>query len=693
MNSTLFLPEQRRWRWWLGAIMGMGLLLRLMVWRWHQFYPLGGDEREYFNQALTWLQGKGYHELPLMRPPLYPVFLAAAFELFDAQIQRVRLVQALIGSGSIYLQWLLTRLALKRDGAAPLVSAALIGLSYTLAANATELLTETIFLAGMTLVICLLLLTILNRQGRLALMLAAIAGIGVGLLALFRSVALPLLPLGGLWLLSCGIALRNNLASRRQVWSVGRLALVFLLGGIVTLAPWTLRNGLRYGQMIIVDTTGAENLWLDNDPAGREAVKRQLYALGDDRGARQTLAMSRGLAAIRNDPARFISKAAGEALKLTALEYWDDLRDRPAIWVPPAEVWLRLLLGDGIWLVLMTAGTFGLWLLPDTRLRWFFGLWAMYIVATSLIFHVELRYRLPLYPVLAVGAVTGLSGTSPVVPARILLRKVAGLVSVVVLLLLLMFHRPYLQEGTMLVRKHWALWRGAPAIALQVDPESALARVALARHDFPACRTDLTHCADLEMLLRAAIAVKPAHPYAHLMLGALLREQGRMDLARSEFDYETASLEDLQHWSVVSIGPRGVSHLDIGDGLDLGDIEGFYPATAGWRWTKGQARVWLAGNLAPVTLRVRMSSGRPPASTQIPVRLFIAGKEITRLMVGPDWQTYTVPIPTEFVTSGAGATAIPFTIETATFRPRALDRTDDDNRLLGVKVDWIEVAR
>src|SRR5215207_3922795 len=93
----------------LPSLLLLGLGLRLLVWRWHEFYPLGGDETEYFNQALTWLQGKGYHELQFMRPPLYTVFLAVVFQLFDSQVQRVRLVQALISTGTIGLIWLWSR--------------------------------------------------------------------------------------------------------------------------------------------------------------------------------------------------------------------------------------------------------------------------------------------------------------------------------------------------------------------------------------------------------------------------------------------------------------------------------------------------------------------------------------------------------------------------------------------------------
>ncbi len=151
------LPATWRGRLALGVLLIVALVLRLAVWRWHRLYPLGGDEREYFSQALTWLQGKGYHDLPLMRPPLYPAFLAVVFQLFDSQVQRVRLVQALISTGGVYLQWLFVRLALpQHNERAPLLAAALVAVSFTLAANATELLTETTFVVGLLVVLSLL---------------------------------------------------------------------------------------------------------------------------------------------------------------------------------------------------------------------------------------------------------------------------------------------------------------------------------------------------------------------------------------------------------------------------------------------------------------------------------------------------------------------------------------------------------
>ena len=94
---------------WLGVLILLALGLRLLAWRWHELYDLGGDEREYFNQALTLLREHVYVELNLMRPPLYTGFLAAGMYLFDSLVQRLRLIQALIGALTVVPIYLLTQ--------------------------------------------------------------------------------------------------------------------------------------------------------------------------------------------------------------------------------------------------------------------------------------------------------------------------------------------------------------------------------------------------------------------------------------------------------------------------------------------------------------------------------------------------------------------------------------------------------
>ncbi|HMQ32873.1 MAG TPA: glycosyltransferase family 39 protein, partial [Chloroflexaceae bacterium] len=524
----------------LAAIALAGLALRLAVWRWREFQGLGGDEQEYFNAAVALLRDREYTELLFMRPPLYPVFLAASIYVVDSLVMNLRLVQAALSAATVPLVYLLAREVARGGGLdsgagrrGALVAAALCALSYTLAANATELLTETLFLFGLAGALWLLL-----RAGRLASWrLAALAGLGIGALCLVRSVALPLLPLGAAWLL---VRAKRNAQSAarsgRSARSPFAPAVAFVAATLLVVLPWTARNYATYGGVILIDTTGAENLWLDNDPAGREAVKAQLYAMGEDRLGRQQLATRRGLEAIAADPGRFAAKAWGELLRFFALEQSDDMLARPAIWVSPVETWARLLLGDALWLLTLLAGSYGLaaallaspragpplrtsppsplsaaerggraaagvrsaglakaWRsasdLPRAMLHalrspaWLLAPWALYVLLTTLIFHVELRYRLPLYPALLPYA--GLAMVGGLGHMRGASRWAAA--AAAALLALTLLHAPYPGLAWGLGWKHWHLGRAEAALARgDVEAARRAAEAALARDEGPA---------------------------------------------------------------------------------------------------------------------------------------------------------------------------------------------------------------
>ena len=754
----------------LIIIIALGLILRLLAWRWHEFYALGGDEREYLEQAITLVRDHQYGELRLMRPPLYPLFLAGCIYLVDSLVQNLRLVQALISAATVPLVYLLTReVTWRSDRRTPALLAALLcALSYTLAANASELLTEALFLFGLTTALWLLL-----RAARTeGLPETILAGLIIGALCLLRSVALPLLPLGALWLLVRRWAHRD--APLRHGWG---LAVVYVLATLLIVLPWTVRNYTTYGGLILIDTTGAENLWLDNDPAGRESVKAQLYALGDDRLARQRLATQQGLAVISADPARFAAKAWGELKKLFALEFSDDLLARPAIWVSQPEVAARLLLGDGIWLLMLLAGGVGLARgsgvggrgsgvantergdentnQHDTSLSrvtcplppapcplppapWLLLPWALYVALTTLIFHVELRYRLPLYPALLPyaglvlagvgsgvrGQGSGVRGQGSGVRGRVLaaivpdshairaqhpMKRAAGVrlsaigyrlsaIVPVVCITLTLLHMNYPALAWRLGWKHWDLGRAEAALnqhdpatarqaalaALARDDSSALARVALARTDLLA--GDQVAAASQ---LDAAVRALPAHPYAHLLRGDLLRRQGHLDSARADLAYETSSREDLQSWAWTRFASDPPTGLALGDGLDLGFIRGFHSLRAGeggFRWTTGDAEVRLTLPPGATTVRLHAASGRPDGSaTELSVTL--DGRDAGTILISADSGVYVLALPVR-----PPNTHVVVGLRSSTFTPRDYDKASPDGRTLGVKLEEVEIV-
>ncbi len=193
-------------------------------------------------------------------------------------------------------------------------------------------------------------------------------------------------------------------------------------------------------------------------------------------------------------------------------------------------------------------------------------------------------------------------------------------------------------------------------------------------------------------MLQDATAVVPDHPYAHLLLGGLARERGDVDQARREFAYETASLEDLQRWMRLSYGPRPLTRLDLGDGLDLGNIEGWHAAADGMRWTTAHAQAWLARPTDGGTLRLRLAHGRPSDAVtgdNLPVRVSVDGRFIAVVEVGDPWQVYDVPLPEDMPSMDA---LMMISLDAPTFRPRSFDRANGDDRALGVMVDWIDTV-
>src|SRR5262249_55811322 len=140
-------------------------------------------------------------------------------------VHRLRLIQEIIGALTVLPIYALTH-RLFGDRRVAFVGGLLVAANYSLAANATELLTETLFLFGLTVLFWLLLVArppdaIPHATTRPAAATegppyrmwwrAGLAGLILGALALLRSVALPLLPLGALWLLA-----RRPLTTDRQ---------------------------------------------------------------------------------------------------------------------------------------------------------------------------------------------------------------------------------------------------------------------------------------------------------------------------------------------------------------------------------------------------------------------------------------------------------------------------------------------
>jgi len=335
---------------------------------------------------------------------------------------------------------------------------------------------------------------------------------------------------------------------------------------------------------------------------------------------------------------------------------------------------------------------------------WLLAPWALYVLLTTLIFHVELRYRLPLFPALlpyAALALVELMWRRP--PSTVhrppsTVRRPSLLAALVPLacLALTLLHMNYLALGWQLGGKHWRLAQAEAALAqgdgpgairaaegaLALDARSALARIDLARaallaSDRPAALA----------YLDAAIAVIPEHPQAHVLRGDLRRALGDSDGARADLAYETASLQDLQAWGWERFVTQPPARLTLGDGLDLGFVRGFHALALGdegFRWTQGAAELRLAAPANFSTLRLRVASGRPPQAAPVPLELLVNGAVVGTFSIGAEWQELALPL------AGAGDELL-VELRSPTFTPRSFDRASPDGRQLGVQLAWAEL--
>jgi hypothetical protein len=332
--------------------------------------------------------------------------------------------------------------------------------------------------------------------------------------------------------------------------------------------------------------------------------------------------------------------------------------------------------------------------------------WALYTLLTALLFHVELRYRLPLYPALLPYAAWALVRMFErrfwivdwkQVSSKIQDPKPKLLLSGLTCLLILgviLLHRPYVHEAWSLAWKHTRLWQaerahvrgdapGAQAAAqaaLKWDADSALARVALAR----AALLEGSQTRALEML-DAAVAALPAHPHAHLLRGAILRAEGQQDSARAELAFERNSLEDLQGWAWEVFAPiaPAPAALQVGGGLDLGFVHGFWLAeAAAYRWSSAESQIALLAPAGTARLDLQLASGRPAGAPPVELEVAADGRALGRLQLETNWHTYNLPLdhpPGRIV----------LTLRSPTFRPRDYDRASPDDRALGAMVGQV----
>lgn len=256
-------PDRRFW-WWVGAAVLIGLVLRVAWGLWAAQPPQGlFDPARYQGYARAIADGDGYIE-PLSAegrptayyPPGYPWFLGIVTWLGRPLTDDIPLlgamVQAVLGAASVALAAVAGRhLGGRRAG---IVAAFGLALYPNLVFHGGALLGETLYIA-LSLAFAVLVVTTRFPHGLTAGRAAAI-GVLLGLAVMVRPISLAVVPV---LVLTWWLATRD----RRLVLRSSLVALVAVGACIV---PWTIRNAVQMDAFVAISTNTGDNLCIGNGP-------------------------------------------------------------------------------------------------------------------------------------------------------------------------------------------------------------------------------------------------------------------------------------------------------------------------------------------------------------------------------------------------------------------------------------------
>jgi len=188
-----------------------------------------GDGPDYLDTAQALCTQHAYPErgnLPFFRAPGLPFFIAGVTGCSPGWTRAIKYGLAMCDALSVLLIFLIA----ERLGTKKWIAALLAALHPFFVMAVTDIRSEPLFMMFFVAAIWLLL------RGNHAL-----SGVAIGLAALTRPTGLLCIPLFAIF------------ARRRFA--------IFLAAALLTLAPWTIRNYLRFGELIVVNDAAGFNLW------------------------------------------------------------------------------------------------------------------------------------------------------------------------------------------------------------------------------------------------------------------------------------------------------------------------------------------------------------------------------------------------------------------------------------------------
>ena len=221
------------------------------------------DEQYYISMVDNFLFVRNYetpqtYDAQVM--PGYPIFLAIIMVMFGTQgvgVLAVRVVQALISTGTIYLVYLLAVKLLSNRGAG-LIAAALIAFYPSLILYSRFILPETLYIFFIALYFLIQLKALEKEDNPYHIGAGALLGISV----LFKPMIFVLLPLPYIYMI-----VKSKYAEQRKTFI--RNFVFYTIACCVVLAPWWIRNMITLERFVLLSDNALDSLtWFSFDKLG-----------------------------------------------------------------------------------------------------------------------------------------------------------------------------------------------------------------------------------------------------------------------------------------------------------------------------------------------------------------------------------------------------------------------------------------
>lgn len=376
-----------------GMVFSIALAARLAflgVWAWMGLDSVYGRDL-YYSLAQSWLGWASPVAMDATHPPLYTAFIALLLGVFGRpNPMPVLCLQALMSAAVCpFVFWLGTRLISDRIG---WLAALWIAFDPPLIFFVPQLQTETLFVFMEVLFFIWLYRLLENESAEWGWGWLGLGLLG-GLAALCRSAfaAYPAFLLPALW----------RMKGLRKIMIPG---LLLIVGWLAPVSVWTVRNWLKYHEIIPISAQMGWTLY-EGFSTDREEIRRRPYEMAEEAArlgisdpmAKSDYFKAKTLAFMRQHPGESARIVLGKALL-----YW-----RPWPYDPHPRA-IRFLLSIYFSGLFILAG-YGIWLTRSQSVRWY-PIYALFLYLTAMhsVFFTSLRYRLPLESFLCLWAAAGL---------------------------------------------------------------------------------------------------------------------------------------------------------------------------------------------------------------------------------------------------------------------------------------------